>query len=184
MAEREGSREGSVLHPAIVAAGLLAGDVVAQSESPAAPAAPAPFTGKLTYGDCTGTEQTETRPGVMSRRGKAFCTPGVLEVFSDSRLVGDATIWWNDDEYQNGLRVEHGGFTIVNASGSWEQVPDINVVFPDGRGTTRTSVFIGHGAYDGLTAIAEIALADGVWTFEGVILDGENPPPGKPTIVQ
>ena len=162
----------ATLSAAAIALGLFAGGgVLAQSEEE--PVAPAPFTGTLSYGDCTGAEQTETRPGVLSRRGEASCRPGVLEAFSDARLDGDATIWWNDDTYADGVRVEHGGFTITNDEGSWEQIPDINVVFPDGTGTTRTSVFVGQGAYEGLTAIAEIALADAVWTFEGVILDGE-----------
>ena len=163
---------------AVAAVATMTGVVTGQSEAPA-PGAPVAFTGTLEYGDCFDASQEQTRPGVLSRRGGAYCvlgTPG----FTDPRLDGDATIWWNDDEYEAGPRVEHGGFTIVNAEESWEQIPDINVVFPDGTATTRTSVLMGHGAYEGLTAIAEVSLADGVWSFDGLIFEGELPPAGAP----
>lgn len=162
-----------------IAGGVIAGASPAPSE-PAPPPVPAPttFTGSLSYGECSNAQQTIVRKGVMSRRGDAKCFPPVIEPFTDPRLRGDVVIWWNDDTYSNDVRIEHGGFTITNAEGSWQQVPDINVVGPDGVGTTRTSVFVGQGAYEGLTAIAEISLADAVWSFKGIIIEGEIPPAG------
>jgi hypothetical protein len=76
-------------------------------------------------------------------------------------------------------RVWHASFRVENEDGAWQEVPNLGLVYPDESSSTRTSLLIGEGAYEGLTAIVEFSRPGGAAAFEvrGVISPVEMPPP-------
>ncbi len=166
----------------IVATGLLAGSAVgvaAQDEA----AAPVEFTGKISFGSCTGPSEIEISGGrkrTLSADRGSYCRPQVDEAFSDPRLEGDYYVWQNNDVHAGGPEIYATAFSIVNDEGAWRGVPDI--VLPEESSSTQ--VLVGEGAYEDLTAIATVDLDGSVWSWQGWIIEGGLPPlPAEPEAI-
>ena len=147
---------------AILAIGLLAGSAVgvaAQDE-----AAPIEFTGAIGFGPS---------------RGSYWDTP-IVEPFTDPRLAGEFRTWENNRACPGGRTCWAGGFSMHDDDGGWIQRPGLRINHPDGTSATTVIVMDGQGAYDGLTVVAEVSLANERYDWHGYIVDGELPP--APTI--
>ena len=145
-----------------IAIGLLAGSAVgvtAQDE-----AAPVEFTGATGFGPSGGD----------------FRINPIVESFTDPRLAGEFRVWQNNDVYPGGPTLFMGGFSMHDDEGGWVQRPSLAINHPDGTSATRVIVMDGQGAYEGLTLVAEVSLANRRWDWHGYIVDGELPP--APTI--
>ena len=163
-----------------IAIGLLAGSAigVAAQDETSEPANPVEFTGKISFGPCEP-YTTERLPGKTEHRGEHYCRLGLVEPFSDSRLVGDYYVWNYRDEHDGGPTVFRTAFSIVNDDGAWRGVPVVSM------GPTKTDVLIGDGAYEGLTAIATVDLNGEIWDWRGWIIEGDVPPlPEEPSAIQ
>ena len=102
---------------------------------------------------------------------------------SDPRLEGDWVQATTDTtiplESGPAARVWHASFRVENEEGAWQEVPNLGLVYPDETSSTRTSLRIGEGAYEGLTAIVEFSRGAGERHFleHGVISSRAMPPP-------
>ena len=162
----------------LVSAWLLAG-AVAASSSQGDPIPPAEFSGTLGFGYCDGVRSAEWADKVARTRSAALgqsCKPRVIVPFDDPRLQGEIVLWRNWDRHIDGPTVTYSNFTIEDDTGAWHQIPGVSLHFPDRSHSVVTYVFEGRGAYDGLLAIAEIALEADVWTWHGWIIDSDLPP--------
>jgi len=93
--------------------------------------------------------------------------------------VGDYYVWNYRDDHDDGPTVFRGAFSIVNDDGAWRGIPVVNI------GPSNTSVLIGDGAYEGLTAIATVDLNGEIWDWNGWIIEGDVPPlPEEPSAIQ
>jgi hypothetical protein len=144
----------------------------AQSEGPDT-AAPTAFTGRIQFGVCQE-ESTELVDGVLQMRGLT-CSAPILEM-SDPRLEGTATLEANLDDRPSAVTLYVAAFRIEGDDGAWQQVPSLHFAGPDGRRSTKTIVFEGNGAYEGLTAVAEMSNTGDILDLRGFILEGEVPP--------
>lgn len=160
----------------LLALAMVAGPapaVTAQSPSPSTPST-VPFAGRIAFGDCTG-GSTVIVDGLIQTRGEV-CDVPVLEM-SDPRLDGEVTVHDDNDVYPDGLALFRWAFRIENDGGIWQQQPVLTVKFPDGTYSTATITLIGEGGYDGLTAVAEVAVSDDIWSLDGQVFEGEVPSP-------
>ena len=142
--------------------GLLAGSMVnvaAQDEETAVE-----FTGAIGFGPS---------------RGSYWDTP-IVEPFTDPRLAGEFRTWANNHVYSGGLMLFTGAFSMHDDEGAWVQRPGLRINHPGGTSATTVIVMDGQGAYDGLTIVAEVSLANERYDLHGYIVDGELPP--APTI--
>jgi hypothetical protein len=158
----------------LVAAGLMVVPtvpVLAQSPSAAAAAA-VPFTGRITFGDCTTDSVTDV-DGVVQNRG-ITCTP-VDNQMSDARLLGTVTVRANQDVYPDGTMISEYAYRIENAAGAWQGEPALKLWYPNGTTSTVTVSLVGEGAYEGLIAVAEVPVVNDAWDFNGVIINGRPP---------
>jgi hypothetical protein len=164
----------------MLAAGLLATSAIeatAQDET-TGPTAPVEFSGKISFGPCSGAETVEGVPGKVVYRGEHYCNPGVVEPFSDPRLEGTYYVWPYHDAHLGGPEIWASAFTITNDEGAWRGIPAISI------SDTGTEILVGEGAYDGLTAIAEVTLNGTIWDWHGWIIEGDLPPlPEEPAAI-
>ena len=145
-----------------IAIGLLAGSAVgvtAQEEATAVE-----FTGATGFGPDYG----------------SYNVNPIVEPFTDPRLAGEFRVWANNGDYPGGLSFWMGGFSMHDDDGAWVQRPSLGITHPDGQNAIRVIVMDGQGAYEGLTLVAEVSLANSRWDWHGYIIDGELPP--APTI--
>jgi hypothetical protein len=102
---------------------------------------------------------------------------------SDPRFDGTVVYEYNDDLYRSlDLQVHHSEFHVTTEDGSWHERAAAILGHPDLRPSTRTGVFDGAGAYDGLVAVAELTWEPGAqtWDVRGYIVAGGFPPlPGE-----
>lgn len=146
----------------ILAIGLLAGSalsVMAQEEATAVE-----FTGATSFGPCS----------------LDYCDNPVVKPFTDPRLEGQFRVWARDAAYPGGPTIWMLGFSMHDDDGGWVERPSVSVTHPDGQNATRVVTMDGHGAYEGLTLVAEVSLTGEIWDWHGYIVDGELPP--APTI--
>jgi hypothetical protein len=162
-----------VITLAIIGLALISGaGASAQSEEAPAPI-PVEFNGRVAFGDCK-TESTAVVDGITEARG-VDCHVPVLEI-SDPRLDGEVTIRVNNDAHPGGLTLYMWGYRIENEGGAWQQLPNLAFDYPDGGASTKTVILDGEGGYEGLTAVAEVALEGSIWDLHGFIIEGEVPP--------
>ena len=146
----------------ILALGLLAGSAVgvtAQDE-----ATPVEFTGAIGFGPYGG----------------SYWDTPIVEPFTDPRLAGEFRVWENNRAYPGGPTFWRNGFSIHDDDGGWIQRPGLSIGHPDGTSATQVIIMDGHQAYEGLTLVAEVSLANSRRDWHGYIVDGELPP--APTI--
>jgi hypothetical protein len=152
----------------IVAIGVLVGSAVAvgaqESESPTE------FEGRWEFSY------------TVESRGDAGGTWGyVTREMSDPRLDGSVSITGNESVLSNGTDIWSSAFRIENDQGSWQEVPWLLMDFGDDSTTTRTGLFMGEGAYEGLVAVAELAWdrsgMDSAFDVRGIVLDADDLPP-------
>ena len=146
----------------VIAIGLLAGSAVGVTAQEAPTAVE--FTGATGFGP---------------NRGSYNVNP-IIEPFTDPRLAGEFRVWTNSDAYPGGPTFWVGGFSMHDDDGDWVQRPSIGITHPSGDDANRVIVMDGHGAYEGLTLVAEVSLANERYDWHGYIVDGELPP--APTI--
>ena len=158
-------KRGTTLISAIVI-GLLAGSAVgvAAQDAEVDATAPVEFIGATRFGPSGGD----------------FGINPIAESFTDPRLAGEFRVWQNNDVYPGGPTLFMGGFSMHDDEGGWVQRPSFAINHPDGTSATRVIVMDGQGAYEGLTLVAEVSLANRRWDWHGYIVDGELPP--APTI--
>ena len=161
----------------VLAIGLLVGSAVGvpAQEGTEDPEAPVAFTGQLSFGTCPVAYTTERLAGKTEDRGGHYCRLGVVEAFSDPRLVGDYYVWNNRDVHDGGPMIYTTAFSIINEEGAWRGVPVVQL------GPSKTDVLIGEGAYADLSVVATVDLFGSVWDWNGWIIEGGVPPlPTKP----
>ena len=144
---------------AAIIIGLLAGSAVgvaAQDE-----AAPVEFTGATSWG---------------GRGGGPYYVNIIEEPFTDPRLAGEFWNWANNRAYPGGFMFFMAGFSMHDDDGGWIQRPGLSIGHPDGTSATKVIVMDGQGAYDGLTVVAEVSVANRRWDWHGYIIDDELPP--------
>jgi hypothetical protein len=136
------------------------------------------FEGTMGYGTTSDEGDLEALPnGVIQTRGHAY-TMDIVEM-SDPRLDGVVSGMWNRDQRLSGdpVQVAVGGFRIENDDGAWQTRPIVDSTLPGPQETTWTVIFDGEGDYAGLTAIAKIVWGPVGWDLDGIVIDGEVPPP-------
>ena len=109
---------------------------------------------------------------------------------SDPRLDGEWVILttesWIPSDSVPEPRVYNASFRIENEDGAWEELPSLELEFADGTSSTKTSVLIGEGDYEGLTAIVELThvktMGSAHYDVRGVVTSGELPPPPSHTL--
>ncbi|MEP7378117.1 MAG: hypothetical protein ABI725_00990 [Chloroflexota bacterium] len=102
---------------------------------------------------------------------------------SDRRIEGDYYISYDGDDYLTGTvtTVGTGTWRIENAEGAW-QGSFTNIKYP-GSTTIVSTVLVGEGAYEGLTAVWESTNhrpVECAWAVRGLILDGDVPTAPEP----
>ena len=142
-----------------VAVGLLAGTTVGvTAQSVGAAAAPAEFTGHIECGPDIGPNQWQQSA-----------------TNSDARLEG--TYYYSEayaEEPASGAAA--GTLRIENADGAW-QGSMVYVYLRDGTATTGSTVLVGEGAYEGLSAIWEerMLMPRCAADVRGLLFEGEAP---------
>jgi len=156
------------------------GDISPGAEPPGSGATTS-FEGSLRHGRNVERAAAEALPnGAVAWRGQIW---EITEAeMSDPRLAGTIDDMWNWDAYvQDGpFTIWRGGFRIENDEGAWQMRPVVKLKFSDVEYTVWTGIFDGEGAYEGLTAFAEVTEAGGGYELRGVVTDGEIPPPPEP----
>ena len=62
--------------------------------------------------------------------------------------------------------------------GAWVEEPGLGMNFPGDSGSAGTTVFVGEGAYEGLTLMMHgVGPMGGPLDFQGLIYEGAPPPP-------
>jgi hypothetical protein len=146
-------------------------------------ARPVEFTGHIVCGPDVRTGMTDLPPSgadtsVVHNRGWAWQPSATI---SEPRLAGTYTYAYDGDDYRTkGLTsvssVGWGTWRIENDEGAW-QGSHPNIGFADGTYSKATTVLVGEGAYEGLTAIWE-EQHDGpacAWEVRGLIIAGDMP---------
>ncbi len=151
--------------------------VTAQSAEPSLdPAQPAPFTGRIAFGDQVRSGTTEAVDGHIEMRGTAHA-PTMVSV-SDPRLDGDVLISWQTDEYVapdgTAQALGSGTWRIETADGAWEG--SYVRLEAEGLSDKNTAVLVGQGAYDGLIAVWEQTIDGSGWDIAGAIFPSGPPP--------
>ena len=149
---------------------------------------PVEFTGTIVCGPDVRTGMTDIPlsggdTSVMRSRGGAWQPSATI---SEPRLEGTYYYAYDGDEYRTeGLMsapsVGSGTWRIENDEGAW-QGSHPNIGFADGTYSKATTILIGEGAYEGLTAIWE-EQHDGAacaWDVRGLIIEGDAPAAPEP----
>ncbi len=163
--------------------GLLAGSWVALAAQDAEPAPPIEFTATWEFGPDLRTATSEVVDGVTMVSGGAW-RPGVPDQASDPRLQGTLSIAANTNDYSatGSPAVWNYAFRIENDEGASQQIPTIDLEFPDSAQSSTTGVLVGEGGYAGLIAVFLNAGTGGTWALHGYIIDGELTPAPEPVI--
>jgi hypothetical protein len=151
---------------------------------------PVEFTGHIVCGPEVRTGMTDiplsdSDTSVAHSRGWAWQPSATM---SEPRLEGTYSYAYDDDQYRTeGLMsvpsVGWGTWRIENDEGAW-QGSHPNIGFADGTYSKATTVLIGEGAYEGLTAIWE-GQHDGpacAWDVRGLIIQVDMPAAPEPVI--
>ena len=160
--------------------------LVATDTAPDAEAAqpPAAFTGRIVCGDTirTGVDGSPVDGGPvrLTTRGWAWQPTATM---SDPRLEGDYYISYDSDDYDSPTvtSVGTGTWRIENSEGAW-QGSFTNIKYPEST-TIVSTVLVGEGAYDGLTAVWESTNhrpLECAWAVRGLILEGHVPAAPEP----
>lgn len=149
----------------------------AQSPAPSLdPSRPAPFTGRIGFGDQVQSGTVDLVDGRMESRGDVWAPP-VLSM-SDPRLDGEVLISWQTDDYAGAGGTRHtlgtGTWRIETADGVWEG--SYTRLEAEGTSDKATLVLVGQGAYEGLIAVWEQTIGDSGWDVVGAIFPAGPPP--------
>jgi hypothetical protein len=149
---------------------------------------PVEFTGSIVCGPDARTGMADIPlsggdTSVTHSRGWAWQPSATM---SEPRLEGTYYYAYDSDEYRTeGLTsipsVGSGTWRIENDEGAW-QGSHPNIGFADGTYSKATTILIGEGAYEGLTAIWE-GQHDGpacTWDIRGLIIEGNVPAAPEP----
>jgi len=177
------------LRPAVITAiviGLLgtsAAGASAQSDDPES-AAPVEFSGQIAVGPCIGGDVVEL-PGDIRRVVGASCEPSSVLEMSDPRLHGNVAVTVNYDLHRAALdgstpqaNLRYQRVDIETDEGAWRSQPNLFFAFANGYPSATTRVFVGEGAYEGLTVFAEMVVTESDfrgWDLRGYIIDGDIP---------
>ena len=142
--------------------------MLAEEEGPSGPTA---FTARMSFDDAT--------PGVIEFGDDVI---GYREYTEDWRILESSdprfsgTVLWTGarDDYGTEGQVINGSFRIENDEGAWQEVAGV-WLWPRGRTMmgTRVGTFVGEGAYEGWTIVAEF---DQLYDVTGLIFEGVLPP--------
>ena len=123
----------------------------------------AEFTGRLAFDPlCDGVEAS----------GQACMELGVVEPFSDARLDGDVAITGRSRDIGDTAVLWIGSWLIGDSDEGWIEVASPRLLHRDGTPTQYTSVLVGTGANEGLSAVSEVTVTGAVFDFDGRIVPG------------
>jgi hypothetical protein len=126
--------------------------------APATSAASEDFTGSFHWGPDIGPNQWQQ----------------VSVEFSDPRLQGRVVMTANPDQLEeDGVYVY--SFRIENDDGAWQGQPVPGVQFDGAEYGVAVHRLDGEGAYEGLSAVAEVTLTGNAFQLRGLILAGPFP---------
>jgi hypothetical protein len=117
------------------------------------------FSGTLAFGACPS-----DRPDLD--------VPRIVEPFTDQRLEGGVSItgWSSGDP---SACVWFGSWLIGHSDDGWVEVASPRMVARDGTATQYTSVLVGTGVNDGLLAVSQVTVTEGLFDFDGRIVGGD-----------
>jgi hypothetical protein len=100
----------------------------------------------------------------------------VVEPFSDARLSGAGAITgWSRDIGDTAV-LWVGSWLIGDADDGWVEVTSPRLQRRDETSTQYTSVLVGTGANEGLSAVAEVTVTGAIFEFDGHIVPGRMGP--------
>lgn len=169
----------------VIAMSLLAISAIpvsAQSAEPSSDPAMASawVTGTLALApSCTGPATTTTDNDVQRQRG--FRCEGQIVTMSDRRLSGTTVSEWNQDVYpvagDDAIVISSGMYDLTNDNGGWLCRNTSIARGASSMGSeAETSVCVGSGAYEGLSAMLVLDWATSPVQITGAIFTGELPP--------
>ncbi len=153
--------------PMIVAA-LLVGSAVAVAGEPDAGCVDegcvlGDFSGRLAFDPmCDGVDTF----------GLTCNAPAFVEGFTDPRLDGDIAITGWTREIGETSVLWLGSWLIGDERAGWVEVASPRLQHRDGTPTQYTSVLVGTGANEGLSAVSEVTVSGAVFDFHGRIVPG------------
>ena len=151
----------------IVAIGLLVGSGIGVAAQEAEP--PTEFSGRWVYSYA------------IEDRGSGGTWGYEAEEMTDSRLDGRISVTGNESVLANGASIWNSAFRIENDEGAWQEVPAPLLRFDHAAASTRTGLFEGEGAYEGLVAVTELGWdvsgVDSVFEVRGIVIDADDLPP-------
>jgi hypothetical protein len=168
---------------ALGSAFLIAQPFGQQTSVPGAEAeaiAPTWVTGNVRYADsCSGPDSE--MDGDVRHDWNYECSPQTWTA-SDPRFSGEVAARWNEDVYRtdNGLNAVNTTVDFFrNDEGEWtcssSNLYKGSGLFPTHL-TGKTATCVGHGGYEGLSALLITDEADSSHPFSGLIFSGEFPP--------
>jgi uncharacterized cupredoxin-like copper-binding protein len=125
---------------------------------PAAASASEEFTGSFIWGDPLSEDQWEQ----------------TAVVFDDPRLMGSVVMTANPEQIEDD-GVYRYSFHIENDAGAWQGDVVPGVQFDSTEYGTAVHVLTGEGAYEGLSAVAEVGLHGNTFRLRGLIVDAPMP---------
>jgi hypothetical protein len=143
-------------------------------------AAPTDAMDAVTLGENEFTGSLSIRGGLSTGVSDVIRYRYGADEMSDPRFAGD----WDLDYTQvhgggdSGWRyLYHAAFRMTDDQGAWQEKPNLTLEFSDDTASSRTSALVGEGAYEGLTAVAELTyVPQGRFEIHGVVIDGAVPP--------
>jgi hypothetical protein len=139
------------------------------AETMSAPVAPVEFTGRWEYSYT-----------ITAGEGSGGTWAYAAEGMSDPRLDGRVSITGNSSVLVSGATIWSSAFRIENDEGAWQEVPGMLVQFGHAAASTRTGLFEGEGAYEGLVAVTELAWdvsgVDSAFDVRGIVFDADTLP--------
>jgi hypothetical protein len=144
-------------HVSLIAAALLVGSAAGVAGQSDEEPVLGEFTGRLAFSTCD----------MVKSLGVPCDDVLVLVPFSDPRL--------NDEVAINGRISDHGGPSVLwfgswligDSRAGWVEVASPRLQYKDGTPTQYTSVLVGTGANEGLTAISEVTVSGAIFDFRG-----------------
>ena len=121
------------------------------------------FSGRLAFDPmCDGVDTS----------GLTCSAPALLEAFTDARLDGEVAITGWSREIGETSVLWLGSWLIGDGQAGWVEVASPRLQHRDGTPTQYTSVLVGTGANEGLSAISEVTVTGAVFDFQGRIVPG------------
>lgn len=157
-----------MLHVSIVAAALVVGSALAAVGQPDEGCVDegcvlGEFSGRLEFDAmCDSVDTSALTCGTLA----------LVEPFTDARLDGDLAITGWSREIGETSVLWLGSWLIGDEEAGWVEVASPRLQYRDGTPTQYTSVLVGTGANEGLSAVSEVTVTGAIFDFHGRIVPG------------